>query len=374
MHSIGKNLLALVEYVDGLYESGKIAKGHMILPMIKQLGKILQRTIQHHNIAAESTLQDVADPGYQVHMGEAYSTRKDPEHLPPTNWFQKSGNRLRAIANFLRSPEAAFGLRVAVATLSLSLPLWIRQTQNFSNSNRAFWAVIMTAVSMNPTSGQSVSSFLAKTVGTVVAMFLSWLVWYIPGNGKTPGVIVLYWAFTAPLYYFPLVKPQYATAAVIGVITTTLIIGYELEASKLGRAAIEDSGQNYLSTLRFGPVRLATVLAGLFVGFFWTIFPYPVSEHSVLRNDMGGALYYLANYYSIVHETAALRMQRTEGSMDNTNSPGLTLQKMRSKLFNKQTRLTESVKDYSKLVKWEIPVGGRFPKAQYDSIIECIQK
>jgi hypothetical protein len=227
---------------------------------------------------------------------------------------------------------------------------------------------------MTQTAGQSLFGFFLRVAGTVVAMLLAWCVYYIAGNGKTPGILVLYWIFVAPLFYFPLKKPIMAPAAVITIVTTTLIIGYELEARKIGQKAISSTGQAYLGILTFGPVRLATVVAGLVVAFFWTIFPYPISEHSALRGDLGGALYLLANYYSVVHETVSARIQLIEGDVNEKGSPGYQMQKMRLKVFNKMIMVLNGLKTYSQFVKWEIPVGGKFPLEQYNRIILSIEQ
>jgi hypothetical protein len=232
----------------------------------------------------------------------------------------------------------------------------------------------MAAISMSVTAGQSLFGFFLRVAGTVLAMLLAWCIYYIPGNGRTPGILVLYWILVAPLFYFPLKRPVFAAAAVITVVTTTLIVGYELEAKKIGQAAIASSGQKYLAILTFGPVRLATVAAGLFVAFFWTIFPYPISEHTALRGDMGAALYLLANYYSIVHETVSARIRRVEGDINDKRSPGYQLQKMRLKVFNKMIMMLNGMKTYSQFVKWEIPLGGKFPLEQYNRIILSIEQ
>lgn len=158
------------------------------------------------------------------------------------------------------------------------------------------------------------------------------------------------------------------------IVTTTLITGYELEVRKIGRAAATSNGQKYLPIYLIGPYRLATVTGGLLVAFIWTIFPYPISEHSILRQSLGGALYLLANYYSIIHETVQARVRNDEGDPDDKQSPGHRLSKMRLKVFAKQIQLLTSLKTYSSFVKWEIPIGGKFPKKQYDALIASTEQ
>lgn len=153
-----------------------------------------------------------------------------------------------------------------------------------------------------------------------------------------------------------------------------MIIGYELSARKIGQAAVSANGQAYYPIYELAPYRLAAVSAGIFVAFFWTFFPYPISEHSALRQSLGGSLYLLANYYSIIHETLSARMRGDEGDMTLKSSAGRKLEKARHKVFSKQMLMLTGLRTYSGFLKWSVPIGGRFPKKQYDSIIVCVEK
>jgi hypothetical protein len=225
---------------------------------------------------------------------------------------------------------------------------------------------------MTPTAGQSVFSFILRIAGTVIAMIVAFLVYYIP-DGKTPGILVFLWFFASIGWYIPVKVPQFAIIGMISIVTTTLIIGYELEVRKLGVAVASSNGQRYLPVTTLGPYRLATVSGGLLVAFIWTIFPYPISEHSQLRQNLGGSLYLLANYYSIIHETVQTRLRQEEGNPDTPDDPGQQLAKVRIKVFSKQLLLLNGLKAYSRFLKWEIPIGGRFPKKQYEISIRSIE-
>lgn len=54
------------------------------------------------------------------------------------------------------------------------------------------------------------------------------------------------------------------------VVTTTLIIGYEVAATKIGIAAAASNGQEFLPIYLLGPYRLATVVAGLVVSAMYS--------------------------------------------------------------------------------------------------------
>jgi hypothetical protein len=115
-------------------------------------------------------------------------------------------------------------------------------------------------------------------------------------------------------------------------------------------------------------------VGGLAVAFIWTFFPFPISEHSALRQKLGGALYLSANFYSIIHETVLARIRGDEGDVTDTTSPGFQLAKARNKVFAKQMLLMESLKTHSAFVRWEFPLGGKFPQKDYDAIIQYVQK
>lgn len=110
------------------------------------------------------------------------------------------------------------------------------------------------------------------------------------------------------------------------------------------------------------------------VAFIFTIFPFPITEHSLLRQNVGGALYLLANYYSVVHESVQARIQDVEGDPKDKAGLGSRLTKIRAKVFTKQMLMLANLRTHSGFQKFEIPIGGRFPKAQYDKLITSISR
>ena len=211
---------------------------------------------------------------------------------------------------------------------------------------------------MTPTAGQSLLNFSLRIVGTTIAMILSLVAWYIV-DGHPAGVLVFFWIFCSMGFYVPLKLPRYTTVGVISIITMTTIIGYELQVQKIGVKISTSNGQPYYPIYELAPYRLATVAAGVFVAFVWTIFPYPITEHSQLRRHLGSSLYLLANLYSVVHETIRHRIQAEEGDMNSKDSPGRKLEKARVTIFAKQSVLLGQMQQITGFLKWEIPVGGR---------------
>jgi hypothetical protein len=56
------------------------------------------------------------------------------------------------------------------------------------------------------------------------------------------------------------------------------------------------------------------------------------------------------------------------------SSPGRKLEKARLKVFSKQMLVLESLKTNTAFLKWEVPLGGKFPEEEYTIIIQCVTK
>ena len=174
--------------------------------------------------------------------------------------------------------------------------------------------------------------------------------------------------------YFLLRFPRFTVIVLLSIVTQVLIVGYELEVRKLGLQVATSNGQPYYPIYLLAPYRLACVAGGIAVAFIWTFFPYPITARSQLRKDLGASLYLLANFYSCVHTTVGVRLQGAEGDMGVKDRPGRRLEKARNKVFVKELILLAGLREHSAFTVWEPSLGGKFPKEQYDTIIEEVQR
>lgn len=120
--------------------------------------------------------------------------------------------------------------------------------------------------------------------------------------------------------------------------------------------------------------RLATVAGGCLVGFIWTYFPYPITARGTLRRQLGESLYLLANYYSCVHTTVWMRIEGGKGDSGDKASPQRRLEKVRGQILAKEMALFAQLRQHSASTAFEPTFGGKFPKAQYDTIIQEVQR
>jgi hypothetical protein len=368
LYSTAFAISQLVKFADKKVEEGKLKKNRLLVPGKRRIKKwIVSLGKEDSNVDHESP--DSLEAGNNtVYMGSGFSPQKDPEHLPPETAWQHFGNGIRTIPRFLGSTESAFGFRVACATLTVGIVAFLKDTQTFFMEQRLVWAMIIIAIGMSMTSGQSMFGFFGRVAGTTASMVFSIIIWYIVDQ-KTPGVIVMLWFFIFLEMYFFIKFPRFISIFLVCIITQVLIIGYELQVRKIGIAAATAAGQPYYPTYELAPYRLACVAGGSFIAFIWTIFPYPLSDRSWMRKDLGSTLYLLANYYSVVHSTVRARLHDTEGDMEMKTSPGRQLEKARHKIFGKLMLLLPSLKQHAEWQKWELTIGGKFPRVCFQSSI-----
>jgi len=144
-----------------------------------------------------------------------------------------------------------------------------------------------------------------------------------------------------------------------------------LQVDQLGIAVeTSSSGQPYYPIYLFGPYKLLTVIVGCTIAFIWTIFPYPITSRSQVRKLLGQGLFTLANFYSCMHTTIEVWINESQTGIHS--SPHL-LAETRKKLFSDEMTLITAMRSLSQLTVYEPPVGGKFPKSTYDTIISDIQ-
>lgn len=222
LNSIARANLEFVRFVDKLNLA--VVKNKPIVPGERRLRKWIRKAFKvpnaDHN---DDTALAGINGKYPVYLSSAFSIKRNPEHLPPKNAWEKFGDCIRAVSHFLRSPESAFGFRCACATMSIAIISYLRDTQRFFIEQRLVWAMIMVAMSMRPTIGQSYFEFILRILGTIVGMVVSFLIWYIPDQ-KIPGVIVFLWIFLSIQFYIPLKRRDLIIVGLISCITTVDIL------------------------------------------------------------------------------------------------------------------------------------------------------
>ncbi|KAI7312325.1 hypothetical protein KC315_g12015 [Hortaea werneckii] len=375
LYRASRAMLDLTLFVDKRKQEGALKRSKLVFPGSRTLYKWLKATVGKEDLSKDSHIMTDLDAGGSeaVYLGDSFGKKKDPEHLPPRNAIERGGEILRAIPNFFRSDASSFGLRTVAATMTIAIVCYLEESQQFFLRQRLLWAMIMVAISMTRTAGQSIWNFVLRIVGTAVAMVGAYIIWYIV-VGHTAGVLVFLWLWIACAFYFVVKFPKLIIVAILSLVTAVLIIGYELQVDKIGVQASESNGQPAYPTYELAPYRLATVVGGLFVAFIWTVFPFPISESSELRKDLGASLYLLSNYYAVTHEAVQARVKGIEGDAAVKGTHAYHLEKASNAVFSKLLLLLTHLKQNKEFSKFQLQVGGRFPREHYEALIEICQR
>jgi hypothetical protein len=372
--SICRAIRDLVLFADSKVQDGTMTKNRFIFPGWLAIRKLLHDAIKEKD--ASPGLQDGPASDIYVWLGDSLQGRKDPEHLPPANSWEKFTGLFTKLPKILASDASAYGFRTATAAISIGILAYIRQTHTFYLSQRGVWATLMVAISMGAHAGAGVQGFLLRIIGTAAATVISIAIWYMSDQKPAAVIPLTYLVFVVALYVL-MKHPKQTIMAIIAAVTNLLIVGYELQDKKIGTKILTSNGQKFYHTYILAPYRLAAVAAGLFVAFVWTYFPYPVSTHSTLRKDLGATLYLLANFYACTHSTVEARLRSSADCLQNTSvdtaSPMRQLNKVRLRTFEKILVMMNKLREHSQFIKYEPSFGGKFPTKTYNDLIVHMQ-
>jgi Putative ER transporter, 6TM, N-terminal/Fusaric acid resistance protein-like len=225
LYSVSNATLSLVRFAEAKVADGSMAKQRVMIPQWRIFRKWIKAIISSEDTKAEfDQVDNMASNLDTVKLGDSLRAKKDPEHLPAKNAWEKFGNGIRGISHFLGSPSSSFGFRVAVASMSIGILAYLKDTHVFFIEQRVVWGMIMVAIGMSPTSGNATFGFIGRTLATFVAMISSYVNWYMV-DGHTAGVLVFMFVFMMIYFYFLLKWPRLIVIVIITIITHVLIIG-----------------------------------------------------------------------------------------------------------------------------------------------------
>ena len=270
-----------------------------------------------------------------------------------------------------------------------------------SNAHKRLTNTTQIAVVTQRGTGQSIFGVLCQVVGTLAGCLLSLVAWYIVkfvhqtdnmllrltmfNSRELPGVMVFYFLGMVLGAYPSQNKPALTPFTMSTRVTLTLLVGYELESERIGEAAVTAMGQPYYppyllswrNLLAVSPYSMADtfsctdtmqILAGVGIGFFWTIFPYPVLESHELTTQIGDTLFTLANLHMKTHMAVYFNVSGTQ----TNDVPDYNCKETRSAMETRLIRQLNNVRALLANTKYEVRIGGHFPRETYAAIIDKI--
>jgi hypothetical protein len=140
LYSVSKTILALIRFAESKVDDGTLAKQRLIFPTLRIVRKLIKDLFSGD--APNTDLEQVTG-SETVHLGDSFHLPKDPESLAPQNKFQAISGHLRKIPQFLGSGPVRFAARVTIATMSIGIMAYLKNTHVFFIQQRVVWGMVM---------------------------------------------------------------------------------------------------------------------------------------------------------------------------------------------------------------------------------------
>lgn len=384
-HSLSDAILDLVRFSEKKRQAPK----YLVIPSSKHVRKLVTNFIE------DGTQDDTT--------GEALVLPHEDKNRPRAqSRLGAVGNFISAMSDVLGGNQSFFGFRVACAVLTVVIVALLERTQQWFFNQRCLWAAVFIPFSMAPSSGETLSLFLFRMIGTAIAVVVAIVNYYVV-DGRPAGIIVFYFVFTYievstahPSIlsltwenYFVIRFPQYIGVWRSSLITRAIITGYTLQVQHTNVSLPPATNTQHYPVYLIGPYRYACTAVGVFSAFIWTIFPKVMSARALLRQKLGHAFYVLALYYSCMHSTVGLWATGSQGGtfrsslstsfrliflqdLEDKSSPGRRLTKIRHKIFSQEVALLTAIRNHARFSRFEPSMSQDFPTDLYEKILDEI--
>ncbi|KAI2964065.1 hypothetical protein CBS147323_6559 [Aspergillus niger] len=377
MYSTAVAVHGLVLFADSKTKDGTMQRKRWVFPRRHHFTTHLQHLTNKQSDIHSGQVADLIESGLQARKTAQINTHHH-HHSPPRNAWERYTDHLRAVSRLLRSEESAFGLRMALAAFTVGILAYLEKTWTFYYQQRLIWPLIVILVAMNVASGESTFKLAAQVMGATAAMVICYLCWYIV-DGRPAGVLTLTWLTFFGLSYGFLKVPKFFAVWLCTLVPIVAIIGIALQSQKLGHTTVVGMGQEDYPLYLSAPYRLLSVLAGSFIAYVWTVFPYPITDRGLLGDKLGDMLSLLAQFQDCGHSIASLKLRGPVKdddmmALDFSPSPGGggagRLAGTQEQLFQRIMTLVTPLRMHALFQKFNIPIGGRYPVESYMSIMQ----
>lgn len=319
-----------------------------VTPFTKNRKDGPQHIFQTDDQLEETEDQVPADFGSRV-------SKRDPDNSPPSNQLQRIGrvttkfyDKVVLNGKFWRLVKGAF------LVTCLALPFFFRPSTHWFYSNRLVWVVIMTAVSLTETTGQTIYMFGAKVVYTFLGCIVGMVCWYIScanpyGFAAVSGVV-----FAFLVFHRHFAEHEALIPLVLLTVTTALVLG----------TSWNDIDNTLLSTgLGWRPAvtRFVSVVAGLAIAAALSLIPRPQLSKILLRRMILNAINECGNLHCLVAKFALKRWD--DPSLHITFRHDYITERFRRVFLRIQCMLKLTVD-----LRHELPIAGYWPEVKYDRL------
>ncbi|BFZ53547.1 hypothetical protein PYCC9005_000572 [Savitreella phatthalungensis] len=428
MHGVAEKLLAYCRWVDERQADGTMRHRKIIIPQFKLFRKALGKAVKPLITVAAAKHGHMRDPAKANPLGldggaggdvvnSSFGRTDRPEFVaallkpgrppldPHTSLIGRCLVWTHTVKRFFESPLSGFGLRGAVAMLSVSLPAYFASSVYTFTEYRFLWISLTVFLGLQPVVGRAIFASVLRVVGTIAGGILGLVVFEI--GRVSAGIIPVFFVVVWALHYIMLGNRQlFLIPMLLTYITMILIIGYELLDRVLGREAIERSGQKFLSAPKLMGWRILLTLAGVVVAIIFSVFPSLPTSRDGLREMCSNWLRSLLDTHALSsvrlneiaeHRDAGvvnLRTLATGATWRRTSSHTTSehetvaeeqggaraaavdrhaeLDKAIRQVLSQSIAINAQVQMMLPMTSFELSVAGKFPRAKWDGLVACL--
>ncbi|KZV73701.1 hypothetical protein PENSPDRAFT_602548 [Peniophora sp. CONT] len=285
-------------------------------------------------------------------LGEAMW--RDPDAMPPSNWFERIMAALYHGARSLGGANVLFALKAGILTVVLSIPSLLKSTAGFAYAERFSWAVFMGQLTLARFRGDTSFGLVARIVSTFFGGLVGTAMWYIStgdGRGNSYGLAAVC-AVCFPFFFFGrLYWPGPPMSNIIFFVTIVLIIGFSWQNTHFIAGSFSAYGIN-LAWRRF-----LLVTCGVVAAFIFSLLPPSATLRAYQRRTYATTISEIGGAYC-----AIVSFANSRGSHENTREIMQRLVAIRLKLKRSMFLKTNIVYEFSLRGKW--------PTKRYQKVLE----
>ncbi|KAL4245332.1 hypothetical protein ABKN59_008325 [Abortiporus biennis] len=229
--------------------------------------------------------------------------RRDPDALPPKNFFQLVMYWIYWAISSLASGNTLFALKAGVLTILLSLPTFLKQSASFAYAQRFTWGIFMGQLTLARWRGDTTFGLVSRVLATFFGCITGLVMWYIStgsGHGNPYGLAATC-AVAFPFFFFArLYWSGPPMTNIIFFVTTALVIGYSWQNTHF---PVGFSAWGWELAWR----RFILVVAGVTAAFLFSFLPPSTTLRSYQRRMMSTTVSELGSVYCSIVSFANTR-------------------------------------------------------------------
>ncbi|KAK7688323.1 hypothetical protein QCA50_008695 [Cerrena zonata] len=283
--------------------------------------------------------------------------RRDPDALPPSNFFEIVMSWLYNGFRSLMSGNSLFALKAGVLTILMCLPSFLKTTVEFAYAQRFIWAVFMGQLTLARWRGDTTFGLVSRIMATGWGCAVGLAMWYISAGSSesNPYGLAAVCAVCFPFfYYIRLYWPGPPMTNIIFFVTVALVIGYSWQNTHF------PVGFHYFG---WGLAwrRFIIVVAGVTSAFIFSFLPPTHTLRDYHRRMMARTVEETGTVYCAIVSFANSHQRAPHGEVDR-DSIIKSLIAIRLKLKRSLILKTNIVYEFSLRGKW--------PSERYQKILE----